>query len=378
MKKFFKSGLLSSDSEEEEEKSMKTMNRNEKTGQKKTITTLQAFLQESNSVACISGRDLLKNIEEKAIKNEKKSEKRRKRKCPYDSDSDSEEEDDGEEVNEVTDGNKKTRKENNVLIDDNLNNKYTSPLTSQRCQPPAPSSLTLGDLLKSDLTDNELGVTETSSYFAKAKQTRKLSEHISSSSLRNKSTPLLEDDCDTFATNSIRNDITPGGGNDDDDEWMESATFQDLTSSNQLVITKKKGRSKKTRKTNSTAVEDNEKPVHRNKDDTTKRAIVTVRKVKGNDLQCEEVWDDCDVESQRPYFSDIPFVDPNASSLVLKYKEKTSTSISTKNGEDNKKDFAEKVIKTAEVPSIAMRYLKTYQVQGVEWLWSKYAKGLGK
>jgi hypothetical protein len=244
--------------------------------------------------------------------------------------------------------------------------------------------MTLGDLLRPEGLEGG-----SSNYFSRTRSDRLLLQSKKSNrSAHMSSAAVLEGQ--------------GGKEKDDEDDWMEGGAFQDMTapatSKDEEIQSskKKKGRPSAVRAMTNDKEGDSCPPSGQR--EKRSRAKVTVtssiagrgKNVTAGSDSCSDDDDD-DIEAHRPFFPKIPYVTPKASPLILTFKENksvvgasansslSSSSSSSSAKEEPTSSSVDNTVETvtSSVPCFTMRYLKHYQVQGVQWLWAKYAKRLG-
>jgi hypothetical protein len=243
------------------------------------------------------------------------------------------------------------------------------------------STMTLGDLLRpvSDFCSGggDVRSPAPSSFFAQAKRDNHENVHV----------------VDYKSDNSMR--IPDVVGNDD--EWMEDSDFVNVTPVADLqpqVCKKKRGPAtgKQSKSNVKLQPEDYSEPKTSLKEKKKQcGALVTARRDIGMINEKDNVDDDIgDDDAHKPNFSGKSFSSSDATSLILTYKEEKRTGDADEgkcNNSSHKsdqcvdkmrgKDISKATKKTTHVPVYTMHFLKDYQVEGVKWLWAKYAKGLG-
>jgi len=399
---------------------------------------LKALLQESKNATTISGSDLLSRISNPSTSsqsnftarrdnNKKKSKKRRR---AYDSDSDSES-DTGNNSNCESQGDSfsdvktptaphlhsrskrpKARSSDSASSSSSeRTDSPTSPPSSSYSRGQARSSMTLGELLHppSSRLNSALdcaGTSVASSYFAQARRTTPSSSNVDTQTTRG------------GKVGNIPSGAGKGGKVDDgDDIWMEDSAFDDVcvTSPDLSPGTKPKRGRPTGRSETRPYIPENSSVDVKERSESKHGPLVSTRrkreKVMGRKKgavkvdAADDVNEDEDEEAHRPSFPGKAFTTALAEPLILTYKDKKSESTAANNivdstagingtgsvvkggAEGNNQDreiekeqvtdTTKAVVKTTRVPVYTMRYLKDYQVEGVRWLWNKYAKGLG-
>lgn len=372
MNKFFKLGFKSSDESNSDSEELEdcatdihasSKQQSKPQHSQKKVTSLKEFLRESNTASSISSADLLKklsssNVPAKNSSGENQPKKlKKKRRRAYDSDSDS-----SLDLPVIEPQNQ----EDSPLP---LVDSPKSHSGSESDQPSFPgkascfsvssrgrSSMTFGDLLCAEHRDTDIKVT-TSGKCGGSCGTK----------------------TSVGAAAGAQRSIHVPAGNDD---WMEGEEFDNITSSSspkECTSQKRKGRLLKTKRNGSQECKPSRNAKQKALVTTVKNKITKLAANNDNNISNDDNSDD-DVESYRPFFPGKPPVTQDASPLLLKYKEKEHDGVggnSVKCGLQTS-SLSNSGAGTASVPCFTMRYLKSYQVRGVQWLWGKYSRGLGE